>query len=685
MIAGIVVGKDGTPQDNKGNKLSLSSFNPLPEVRKFLLHFQTDYTNAWTLQRKPYDEFDGYSLLDRARLDQETFGAFVGVQYLPKHKQWQWTGRKNTARNKLIGILAHLLAGMLFPFVYAQNERDEEDKMTARVMGIMIEEHLRRARYEMKFLYLVLSALVNPAVFASINYVESMQKIKQRMENGEIKILEAVDEIMSGTQLNIIPIDELVLGDMYSGTGNIHAQPHIFRVRRISYDYARSIYAGKFYTENGTDLFDFVEAGKTRWVEDSENYTLYDVEWDESDGNFVQEVTGYYRSEDLEVPVVGGIPMCEYKNIYNANPFSHRRMTYTNGEWLSVPIYPFAMSGFEPIDPSGRFAYYKSGAFKEYWDDQKLNKVDRLAMNGMQLDVMKPVFLSGVARFDSTAMIPGATIAMPLNASVTPYSLGPNLAAAYKAIVDANQDLSESTQDKVMQGSTQPGVTATQTVVAQRQARIFLGVFGLLVADLVKQIGELTMDCVIQYSTRGELEAFVPEALRLKFKTFIAKGKDKGADVTNRIVFSDRYMGKTLTAKEARKREWQLYEQSGGDKTDQRIYEVNPYLFSRTRFSMFVDADKIVMRSMGTDRQQKELAFEKLTDPRVMPFINPEAVINDFVIEEYSEGDPERYKRKEGDVEAAQAMQSIMGLAKGGGSNQSQSPQLTRERAMAQI
>ncbi len=670
MIAGIVT-IDGIPQTNGGKKLSPSSFNPFPEIRKFLLHFQQDYITAWTLQRKPLDEFDGYSLLERAKLDQETFGAFVGVQYLPKHKQWRWRGRKNTARNKLIGILAHLLAGMLFPFVYAQNERDEEDKMTARVMGIMIEEHLRKAKYELKFLYLVLSALVNPAVFAGIEYVKALQKIKQRLENGEVKILDVVDEIMSGTQLHIIPIDELILGDMYSGTGNIHAQPHIFRVRRISYDHARSIYAGKFYTEDGKDLFDYVEAGKTRWIENSENNTLYDVEWDEADGNFVQEVTGYYRSEDLEVPVVGGVPMCNHRNIYNTNPFNHRRMTFMDGEWYSVPVYPFAMSGFEPLDPSGRFAYYKSGAFKEYWDDQKLNKVDRLAMDGMQLDVMKPVFLSGVAKFDSTAMVPGATISMPLNASVTPYALGPNLAAAYKAIVDANQDLSESTQDKVMQGSTQPGVTATQTVVAQRQARIFLGVFGLLVADLVKQIGELTMDCVIQYSTVGELEALVPEALRLKFKTFIAKGKDKGRDVTNRIIFSDRYMGKTLSAKQARDREWELYDQAGGEKSDQRIYEVNPYLFSRTRYSMFVDADKIVMRSMGTDRQQKELAFEKLTDPRVMPFTNPEAVVNDFVIEEYAEGDPERYRAKE-QMDNSQAMQAMFGLTKQGGVNNPQ-------------
>ena len=659
MVGNIICDKEGNPLNNGGQKLSAPSFQPPIEVRKFFGHFQRDYLTAWLLQRKPLDEFDGYSLLDRTKLDQETFGAFVGVEFLPVHKRWKWKGRKNTARNKLIGILAHLIAGMLFPFVYAQNERDEEDKMTARVMGIMVEEHLRKAGYEIKFLYLTLSALVNPAIFASVEYVESLQKIKQQLKTGEIKIIEAVDDMLSGTMLHILPIDELLLGDFYSGTGVIHTQPFIFRQRRISYDYAKSIHAKKYF-ENGKDLFDYVEAGKTRWMSGDENNTLFDVEWSEADGNFVQEVTGYWRSEDLEVVFVGGIPMCNYKNIYNSNPFSHRRMVLQKNEWLNVPVYPFAMSGFEPIDPNGRFVYFKSGAFKEYWEDKKLNEIDRLLVDGVKLDVMKPIFASGLAKFDSTVMVPGATVAMPLNAKIDAYSLGSNLTAAYKVIMDANQDLSESTQDKVMQGSTQPGITATQTVVAQRQARIFLGVFGLMIANLVKQIGELAMDCVIQYGTVGELDALLPESLRMKYKVFLAKGKDKGKNVTNRIVFSDRYMGKNLSKKEASEREWELFEQAGGENTDQRIYEVNPYRFARTRYSMFVDADKIVARSMGTDRQEKELAFERLTDPRVMPFTDPEAVANDFVIEEYADGDPDRYKAKKGQEEM---MASLLGQA----------------------
>ena len=109
--------------------------------------------------------------------------------------------------------------------------------------------------------------------------------------------------------------------------------------------------------------------------------------------------------------------------------------------------------------------------------------------------------------------------------------------------------------------------------------------------------------------------------------------------------------------------EWDLYEKSGGEASDQRIWLINPYRFARLRYSMYIDADQIVMKSMGTDRLEKERAFEKLMDPRVMPFIDPEAVVTDFVIEEYSEGDPDRYKRKESQEELIEA---LLGQAQAG-------------------
>lgn len=663
----------GKPSKEFANKLSKSAYQPTGDVKELWMRIQRDYQVAFNLQHKSLREFDGYSLLQRAKLDQETFAAFVGVEYVPAHKRWRWNGRKNTARNKLIGILARMLSGMLYPFVSARNERNEEDKLTARVMRILVEEHLKKANYEVKFLFVILSALVNPATYVEIEWVEAMQLIKSKMANGKYKVEEVIDELLSGLNINTIPIDEIMPTDYYSGTGQLQRLPCVLRVRRIPYDEARSKYKGKYYNVEGKDLFSFVEAGQTRIVLSGyEGSQLFDIEWTEADRDYVQEITAYYRSEDLEVKIVGGVLLINEEDPYNSNPFSHRRMTLIEDEWKTVPILPIAMSGYEPIDPAGRFLFYKSGAFKEYWDDKSLNVMHGLAHDGTFLDVIKVVFMSGVGKADSTVMVPGATVGMPQGATVTPYNLGPNLKAVYENIRQQEQDMSDSTQDKILNGATDPNVSATQTNQAVMQAKINLGVFGLLISDLIRQVGEFTMDNIIAHATVGELDTSVPGELNMKFKTYLAKGKEKGRNITHRISFSSKRMGKKYTQEQVDKKEWEMYEKTGKNhrerySSDQRIYDVNPYQFARTTYSMGVDVDKILDKSLGATRTRKQTAFNVLTDPRIVEFTDKEAVAEE-IIDEFGADltdDPDKFKRKESAPD--DLMNSIAGMMKGGG------------------
>lgn len=659
--------ENGEPLDQNGNKLSLSTYQPQEEVKKLFARVQMDYELAWRLQHRPFDEFDGYSLLQRTKLDQQTFGAYVGISQNSANKQWRWKGRKNTARNKVIGILAHIISGMLFPFCYAYNEEDEEDKMTASVMRILVENHLKKADYEMKFMFMATSALVNPAVWAEVEYVEAMQKIKLK-KDGKWVIEEAVDELLSGIQLNLVPIDQLLLADFY--TFDEQRQPYIIRIKRVAWDEAREVYAGKYFID-GKDQFDFVEKGKTRvLLAGQEHQTLYDINWTEADQNYVQEITAYYRPEDIEVTFVGGVYMGEYddknpKQIYNCNPFKHRRMTKIDKKWMSIPVYPFAKSGFEPIDPAGRFAYYKSACFKEFWDDAAQNRMHQLAYDGTYLDVIKPLFMSGVAKVDSTVLVPGATIGMPTGATVTPYSLSPNLSATMTMLQKEEQDMSESTQDKIQSGITQQGVTAYAVSKAEQNARVILGIFGVMIANLVKKIGELVVDDIVMHTTVGEIDASVPESLKMKYRKVVTKGKDNGKDVTNKIEFTTDMIG--ISKKKADDLEWAMYDEAGGLNSTQRNYKVNPYKFARTAYSVFIDPDVIISRSMGTDQLRKERALNLLINPAIMPYVNMEEVVDEFILQEYSDGNPDKFKNKniQQGQQGNQLLNNVMGQTQG--------------------
>lgn len=661
MIGNIVIGKDGIPVDGAGNKLSESAYQPSNDVKKLFEKCQDDYQSAYSLQHRGFDEFDGLSLLERAKRDQQTFGAFVGAEYIPQHKRWRWRGRKNTARNKLISILAHMISGMLYPLVSASNEESEPDKMAAKVMRIIVEDHLKKAGYEIKFLYMVLSALVNPAVLIEVQYLVAFQRIKEELADGSMSVTEAVDTFLTGLNLNIIQVDQLLLGDFY--VNEIQKQPYIIRLDRMSYDTARNIYAGKCFV-NGKDQFEYVEAGKTRiFTSGNEKQTLYDIDWTEGDSSAVQIATFQYRPDDVEVTFVGGVFIGETKDVYNSNRFTHRRMSLIGDEWKSIPIYPFAKSYYEPIDPTGRFAYGKSGAFKEYWDDKSINHTYQLLQDGMTLEVIKPLFLSGVAKVDQIVIAPGATTGMPAGATVTPWSMSPNLSMAAQVLTINKDDMSESTQDKIMSGNTDPGVTATQSIQAQNQGRINLGVFGLMIADLIKQIGELTIDTVIQHTLQGEIDASVPESLQMKYKTILAKTRDKGKQITNRIHFKSELIGKKMSDKQKDDYEWKLWDDKGSD--DQDVYHVNPFKFARMQYAMTVDPDQIINHAMGNDRQQKILKYQMLTQQFVYPFTDQKAVADD-VIEEFSDGDPDRLKSK-GQDGAQGMMSAVMGGGAPGG------------------
>ena len=369
------------------------------------------------------------------------------------------------------------------------------------------------------------------------------------------------------------------------------------------------------------------------------------------------------------------------EDIYSNNPFEHRRMVYSKEGWATMPIYPFAKSGFEPLDVTGRFAYYKSAAFKSFWDDASINKAYQLLQDGMYLDVFKPNFISGVSKIDGTVIAPGASVALPKDASVTPYSLGPNLAMAMEVLNENKDDLAESTQDQTQGGVVEPNVTLGATQIAERNAKLILGVFGLTLSNLVEQIGGLVMDCVISHATIGEVDDSTPEALKTRYRTYLAKGEEKGKQLTNRIEFTDEYMGMEMTKEEKQEIEWGMYEESGEtakerEESDQRLYKVNPYQFARMNYTMYMDADRIVSRSMGTDQQRKAYALTQFLLPQAQPFINLKNVVEDFIIEPNADGDPARYQN-EGDPTAM--MNAVMGQQAPGGMPQGATPALSTQ------
>lgn len=647
------------------------------EVRRMWEQVRQDYFTAYALQNRPFQEFDMLSLLQRMNLDQQTWGAFVGANYSPSDQSWRWQGRKNTARNKIIGILAHVVSAMLYPFVYAYNDENKEDELTARVMRILIENHLKKTKYEDKFLYMMCSALVNPAVFAQVECVEALQKIKYK-KDGKWVIDEVIDEVLSGIHLNLVPVDQMMLGDFY--TPDIQNQPYILRVRRMSYVEARAVYGRKHFW-NGEDLFDYVKKGDlTQIVGAGRDYqTIYNIDWTLADQEFVQIITAYYKSEDLEVDFVGGVLMGSYDDPYNTNPFKKRRLTTNkNGEYSTMPVYPFAKTGFEPIDPNRRFAYYKSAAFKEFWDDASLNRAFQLAQDSSYLGAFPPSMITGVTNIESSIMVPGYTFGAPKDATLTPAFQQRNL-ASLQFLIDKNiDDMSLSTQDALQSGFAEKGVTATASLRAEQNAKIIMTVFARMICNLVEDIGQLYIDDVLLHTTQGEIDATIPDSIKVKFRSFNHQTKENGKEINNIIKFDPNMSLPTFNNQKATDLEWSLYNKNGKDKPHTYEYIVDPYKFAKASFTLRVDPDVIVSRSLGTDTLRKERLLNYAINPAIAPFLNVKEVVDKLVVDELAEGDPDKFKA---DDQQQNQMANAMFGGKIASPMQPQAPQITPAQA----
>jgi hypothetical protein len=221
-------------------------------------------------------------------------------------------------------------------------------------------------------------------------------------------------------------------------------------------------------------------------------------------------------------------------------------------------------------------------------------------------------------------------------------------------------DMSESTQDQIQSGIAKSGITATAINRAQQNAQTIMQVFSISIADLVRQIGELVIDDIIMHTTVGTVDETIPGSLNMKYKQLLIRNKDNGKEVTNRIEFDSSMLGKDLTKEQANEMEWAMFEKAGGLNSSQVHYKVNPYKFARHQFSLYIDPSMITSRSMGTDQLKKERAFNMLINPAVQPYIDMPEVIDEFILKDYNSNDPEKFLKKQEDVQN-EMLNNVMG------------------------
>jgi hypothetical protein len=595
-----------------------SAYQPGEEVKALTETVKCAVTDGEAILNNPYDEYNGRSFVQQANEAQRTWLSHPDAPYVGED-EWRWNGVRPLTRNRVIYTTARLTSQLLYPKSFAQNDAQEEDREAAYAMDSLVEFNIRNSNYETAFLFGVISALVNPLNYFSVDYCESWQEAWQ---GGEYK--RVIDDIFSGFQNSLIPIDEILFSNPY--VYEWQQQDWIIRTRRVSYEEME----GKF---GAHDNWQHVKMGQVSMKH--EDGFFYDVE-DITDG-MVGHVNYKHRRSDCELDFVNGIYLSNPNTEWN--PFYHRRIKTVKGEAVEVPLYNTVKYGYEPIDAM-RFVGYKALVDKMSGDQDGADREWQDFFDASRLATFQPIVLMGAGKFDHSVVAPSAVTEIGKDAKVQPIQVT-NPLPALNALREAERSGNESSVDPSAGGiQSGPQKTKYEAALLEDNTDTNLSLTAKLIARMVKEIGGLLIDDIVRYQTIGEAGEILGETL---YKTFMIDGRIReGTQKTTYIKFTDRFAGRSMSDEEKATEGYQLMEEAGNDR---ELIEVNPGVFARMNWLVSADAEQLTRRNTAFERTFKLAAYEKaIANPLVMA--DPEAqlkITRDFLFEPIMKGDASKY------------------------------------------
>ena len=139
MIVDVEITKD----DKTGvvNNAVKSEFQPDKKTAAVTKRVMDDFATGNLIQTQTYREFNDLSLIERYNRDKAAFNTYLPADgSLPASiDSWKSQAMRPIERNRSMNIAAQVSARTIFPAVFAQNNNDEEDRKSARIMRYLME------------------------------------------------------------------------------------------------------------------------------------------------------------------------------------------------------------------------------------------------------------------------------------------------------------------------------------------------------------------------------------------------------------------------------------------------------------------------------------------------------------------------------------------------------------------
>ena len=559
----------------------VSQWQPTPaekEMRAMIIkHFALGYTTMYT----PRVEFNDLSTIQRMQADQMSFNTYQANNGQPAWgdvaQSWRSNAMRPIVRNKCVSIAAHATARLIFPKCFAYNDENDAQHDAAQVMEDLMEWAADQSNYAYHALTRTVTALTDPASIGYTEYCEVYRKVKRPKAGGGYTEETICDEVLSGFQNTVVPVDELYIENFYEP--NIQKQGWLVWRRVMSYSLVEAKYG---HMKN----FVHVKPGVQILLNDA-NQTFYQV-YDQNMRPYdAEEVIYWNRTLDVKIIMVNGVMLTDADA---PNPRNDK-------------LYPFDKFGYEMIN--NRCFYYKSLAFKMMQDANIINTLYPMIVDGTYLNLMPPMVQIGDEVIGSDVIVPGAvTTLQSANADLRTITTSNNLTAGLNALAQVEVSIDESSQPPIMEGQQSGGkMTAYAMSRLEANAATVLGLFIQMIAQHVKDFGKLRLGDILQFLTVVDADKITGDA-QLVYKTFLLRDKmSNGRSQTRKISFTPDMPMEPISGDKQLQMSYDTLKEQGGVDSDMELYKVNPELFRDLTYMLTVSPDVLNPRSEDLERQ----------------------------------------------------------------------------------
>lgn len=621
--------------DSEGNLVNESLYKPTEPVKERTAYVLKRFSLMDTAKNKPYRELNNMAPLQRQSVDQVRFNSYQFYQSADPNDDWKSNAVRPITRNQVISIAAHITGTVMYPLVYAQNENSQDDKDSALVMRELMEWSTDNSNpiWERTFVFGVISALVNPAVFIHTEFAENYRTVKTEIEESteeevpteeggeqqekpkKYKEKKILDDEYSGFCDTIVPLDEIWFPDFYQF--DVQKQPDFIWRRVITYDEAQeknSKYSNFKYVRPGIQTL-FVESNNLFYESYDQNLR----------GSLVEEIIYWNRAKDLRLVFNNGIllsdPNCP-------NPREDKKL-------------PFLKMGYEIVD-EGKFALFKSLVNKLGPDEEVVQTLYRMIIDGTFLQLYPPTVVFGEETIDSSVIAPGMVTTLSAESKIEPLNPGNNLQAGMAMLQKVEGSMVETGITAIQGGS---HITAQAIQALENQQKTLLGLFNRMISFGVRDFYTLRIGDILQYMTIGNVQDIVSDNDVMKFRSFLMNDRIiDGKKKNRRINFKPDIFGSEKVTKEDKtNKEFDLLSKVD---EDTELIEADPELFRKRKFKLKVTPDIITPPS---DTIKKALNLEEYDRAIMNPLANQEAIYRDLLLGSYNgtKDDPDKYIQKQ--------------------------------------